>query len=95
MPQLNNIHDKSIDVSQHDKFSWKTFLSATEIRALEFPIDSLSIADLAGYVDYLRSVGEPYQNHRHQLWRKISRPFSAAVNGFVSIIVCFWPRIVR
>ncbi len=86
---VKNIHDKSIDISQHNNFSWKTFLSATEIRALEFPIDSLSIADLSGYVDYLRSVGEPYQDHRHQLWKKISRPFSAAAMVLLASLFAF------
>jgi lipopolysaccharide export system permease protein len=86
---VKNIHDKSIDMSQHNNFSWKTFLSATEIRALEFPIDSLSIGDLSGYVDYLRSIGEPYQNHRHQLWKKISRPFSAAVMVLLASLFAF------
>jgi lipopolysaccharide export system permease protein len=86
---VKHFQDKSIDISQHDNFSWKTFLSATEIRALEFPIDSLSIADLSGYVDYLHSVGEPYQNHRHQLWKKISRPFSAAVMVLLASLFAF------
>lgn len=86
---VKQIHDKSIDVSQYDDFSWETFLSATEIRALEFPIDSLSIRDLSGYVDYLSSVGEPYQNHRHQLWKKISRPFSAAAMILLASLFAF------
>jgi len=86
---VKQIHDRSIDVSQYDEFPWKTFLSATEIRALEFPIDSLSIGDLSGYVDYLISVGEPYQAHRHQLWKKISRPFSAAAMILLASLFAF------
>jgi lipopolysaccharide export system permease protein len=86
---IKQIHDNSIDVSQHDSFVWNTLLSATEIRALEFPIDSLSIRDLSGYVDYLNSVGEPYQDHRHQLWKKISRPFSAAAMVLLASLFAF------
>jgi lipopolysaccharide export system permease protein len=56
---------------------------------LEFPIDSLSIRDLSGYVDYLSSIGEPYQDHRHQLWKKISRPFSAAAMVLLASLFAF------
>ncbi|MEE9413371.1 MAG: LPS export ABC transporter permease LptG [Methylococcales bacterium] len=86
---VKHFHDKSIDIIQHNNFSWKTFLSTTEIRALEFPIDSLSIGDLSGYVSYLKRVGEPYQDHRHQLWKKISRPFSAAVMVLLASLFAF------
>ncbi len=86
---VKQFHDKTIDQSRHDDFQWKTFLTAEEMKALEYPIDSLSIQSLASYVDYLRSVGEPYQNHRHQLWRKISRPFLAAAMVLLASLFAF------
>ncbi len=86
---VKHFHEKTIKQQQHNELQWKTFLTAAEIRALEFPIDSLSIQDLSGYVDYLKSVGEPYQDHRHQLWKKISRPFSAAVMVLLASLFAF------
>ena len=86
---VKQFQKKSATQTQHKEYQWKSFLSSAEIRALEFPIDSLSIDDLSGYVNYLKSVGEPYQDHRHQLWKKISRPFSAATMVMLASLFAF------
>lgn len=86
---IKRFHNKAIDHAEYNQFQWKTFLSESEMRALEFPIDSLSISDLASYVEYLKTVGEPYQDHRHQLWKKISRPFSATAMVLLASLFAF------
>ncbi|MEW6647682.1 MAG: LPS export ABC transporter permease LptG [Pseudomonadota bacterium] len=69
------------------RLPWRTVLSPAVISVAALPPDKLSIAELAGYVDYTRSNSLDARVYELALWTRVVAPFATA--GMMLLAVPF------
>lgn len=58
---------------------WQSFLTERQLKILELPPETLSLADLWGYVRHLRASGQKDAQYALLFWQRVSLPLSMAV----------------
>jgi lipopolysaccharide export system permease protein len=69
--------------------TWEAFLTPTQIRVLELPVESLSPLDLFRYIQYLKKTGQQANHFELTLWQDLMLPLSTGAMALLSFPFLF------
>jgi lipopolysaccharide export system permease protein len=86
---LKNIADRTISSERLNSYVLDDFLSPKQVGVLKLPPGSLSISDLARYIEALRQRGQNTASYELAFWQKISLPLTNGVMVLMALTFIF------
>ncbi|AKO45054.1 LPS export ABC transporter permease LptG [[Haemophilus] ducreyi] len=89
--QTATITDHGIQTTHQASQNWQTTITPSKLGIVSLKPESLSIAGLADYVNFLTETGQDSKRFQIAFWRKVYQPISMAVMMLLAISFIFGP----
>ena len=89
------LYARKADFDTDGQWQFPAPVEPEQIGILEMPPDSLSLTDLAGYIDGLQQRGQNSDRHSLALWQKLTLPFVNGAMVLLSLTFIFGPTRSR